>query len=300
MTVDPVGQPRQRRLGQRRRVVGRERLRGEVVGVGQLDRQHRVGHRDRQPGLVVDDRERLAPVALPRKQPVAQPVGDRALPAPCSSSQAMMVAFASAMSSPSRLSPSPAELIAGPVAGVAPCPPSPSGGCDGADDRQLEHLGEVPVALVLAGHGHDRAGAVTHQHVVGDEDRQLRAVDRVGRERAGEYAGLVAGRVGLPVHLRPAGRRAGGRPRPPRPGSRCPPVHGGTVPSGHGVGQQRIDQRVLGGQHHVGRAEQRVGTGGEDRDRGRCRSPAAKSMCAPVERPIQLRCISATCSGQSM
>ena len=31
--------------------------------------------------------------------------------------------------------------------------------------------GEVPVALVLAWHRHDRAGAVSHQDVVADEHR---------------------------------------------------------------------------------------------------------------------------------
>ena len=35
------------------------------------------------------------------------------------------------------------------VAGVAPRPSHPSGGCDGADDRQVVGRGEVPVPLVL-------------------------------------------------------------------------------------------------------------------------------------------------------
>ena len=39
------------------------------------------------------------------------------------------------------------------------------------DDRQAEFGGEVPVALIAAGHRHDRAGAVAGQHVVGDEHR---------------------------------------------------------------------------------------------------------------------------------
>ena len=34
-------------------------------------------------------------------------------------------------------------------------------------------LRELEVALVVRGHGHDRAGAVAHQHVVGDPDRDL-------------------------------------------------------------------------------------------------------------------------------
>ena len=43
--------------------------------------------------------------------------------------------------------------------------------------------GELEVALVVRGHGHDRAGAVAHQHVVGDEDRDALVVRRVDRER---------------------------------------------------------------------------------------------------------------------
>ena len=49
---------------------------------------------------------------------------------------------------------------------------------------------ELEVALVVRGHGHDRAGPVTHQHVVGDEHGDVGVVRRVDRERAGEHAGL--------------------------------------------------------------------------------------------------------------
>ena len=92
----------------------------------------------------------------------------------------MIVRFASATSRPSSETSSLAELIAGP----SPVYASPSksvGRLHGAHDRQVERLGEVPVALVLPGHGHDRAGAVVGQHVVGGVDRDLLAVDRVGR-----------------------------------------------------------------------------------------------------------------------
>ena len=50
---------------------------------------------------------------------------------------------------------------------------------DHAPDRQVELRRERVVALVVRGHGHDRAGAVLHQHVVGDVHRQPLAVDRV-------------------------------------------------------------------------------------------------------------------------
>ena len=59
-------------------------------------------------------------------------------------------------------------------------------------DRQVELLGELEVALVVRRHGHDRAGAVARQHVVGDPDRDLLVVDRIDGVRAGEHAGLLS------------------------------------------------------------------------------------------------------------
>ena len=41
------------------------------------------------------------------------------------------------------------------------------------DDLQAHDRGELPVALVAAGHAHDRAGAVVGQHVVGRPHRDL-------------------------------------------------------------------------------------------------------------------------------
>ena len=58
-------------------VVGVERARREAVGVGQHQRQLVVGQGVRLVVFVVDDRERLAPVALAAEQPVAQLVRGR-------------------------------------------------------------------------------------------------------------------------------------------------------------------------------------------------------------------------------
>ena len=52
-------------------------------------------------------------------------------------------------------------------------------------DRQLVGLGEFPVALVVARHRHHRAGAVVHEHEVGDENRQVLTGDRMDRAQAG-------------------------------------------------------------------------------------------------------------------
>src|SRR3989440_12393159 len=50
--------------------------------------------------------------------------------------------------------------------------------------------GEVP--LVVAGDGHDRAGPVRRQDVVGDPDRDALAGEDVAREGPGVHAGLLA------------------------------------------------------------------------------------------------------------
>ena len=52
---------------------------------------------------------------------------------------------------------------------------------DDGTDRQAELLGELEVALVVRRHGHDRAGAVADEHVVGDPDRHRLAVHRIDR-----------------------------------------------------------------------------------------------------------------------
>ena len=54
----------------------------------------------------------------------------------------------------------------------------PVGRGDDHGYRQVVLPGEVEVACVVAGHGHDRAGAVAHQHVVGDVDGHVGAVHR--------------------------------------------------------------------------------------------------------------------------
>ena len=110
-------------------------------------------------------------------------------------------------------------------------------------DRKAEALGELEVALVVRRDGHDRAGAVLGQHVVGDEHRQLLAVDRVGDGPAQRHAGL------LPVlfaALLGAGRQ------------RALDVLADVRRVGH---PQHVG--VLGRHHEEGGPEQRVGAGGE-------------------------------------
>ncbi len=127
-------------------------------------------------------------------------------------------------------------------------------------DRQPEGARELPVALVVPGHGHDGAGAVAHQHVVGDPDRQLLTVDGVHGMPAGGHARLLPLLLALQIALA-RGLLAVG-------------VHRRALcRDGDGV-----DQRVLGGQHHVGGAEQRVRPSGED----------AQAAARAIEREVDL------------
>ena len=170
---------------------------------------------------VVDDRERLAPVALAAEQPVAQLVVDRAVagavrlePGVGHGDAVGLVVdavqvervvgrgdvrrVADERDGPRRRVERRLDAVLG----------EPLGGrLLDRRDRQAELAGELEVALVAARHRHDRPGAVAHQHVVGDPDRDLLAVDRVDRGRAGEHAGLG-------LACRPGGRCPSSPPPP--------------------------------------------------------------------------------------
>ena len=131
------------------------------------------------------------------------------------------------------------------------------------DDGQAELRRELEVAVVVPRHGHDGAGAVLHQHVVGDPDRDLLARGRIDRVPAGEDAGLLA-----LAHL--AGDQV------LRRGGLAVRVHRAPL-----VGRdQAVHQRVLGREHHEGGAEDGVGPGGEDADRlaGRCAGAGEREL----------------------
>ena len=102
-----------------------------------------------------------------------------------------------------------------------------SGAGDDAPDGQAEALREREVALVVGGHGHDGAGAVAGQHVVGDPDGDALAVDGVDGVGADGHAGLLPV-GGQALDLRPPARLR--RCRPPRP--RAAPARSASPTSG--------------------------------------------------------------------
>ena len=110
--------------------------------------------------------------------------------------------------------------------------------------------GEVQVALVVRGHRHDRPGAVVGQHVVGGPHRDPLAVHRVDRVAAQEDPGLLAfGGLALDVGQLPDLLHVGAQ-------------LGQAIRGADLLGQRRVRR------HHEERGPvQRVGPGGEDRNR---------------------------------
>ena len=122
-------------------------------------------------------------------------------------------------------------------------------GHDHGPDGQAKLAGEFEVAFVVGGHGHDGAGAVAHKHVVGDPDADLLVIDRVDGVGASESAGLF-----LAAGHAVAFAAVGGRGAVAFNGFAA--VGGGDV----------THQGMLGREHHVRGAVERVGPGGEDGD----------------------------------
>ncbi len=150
---------------------GRERrgsLRLVVVDVRQEHRQLIVGNRNEPAVVAKDDRDRAAPVALPRPAPVAQAEADRR-------------GAASVLAEPLD---DRALRVGSGQPGEAVGVHEPFVLVDHRPDRQAERLRELEIAVVVRGDGHDRAGPVLHQDVVGYPDRNALAVDGVRREAA--------------------------------------------------------------------------------------------------------------------
>ncbi len=116
-------------------------------------------------------------------------------------------------------------------------------------DGQPESGGELEVAAIVRRHGHDRPGAVLHEHVVRGPDGDRFARRGVARVGAGEDSrlGAVADAPGDDVLA--LGRAL-------------------VFPHRRALllGGERLDERVLGGQHQVGRSEHGVGAGREHGD----------------------------------
>ena len=256
---------------------GERPVAGDLDAVRQHHRKLILGHRHDAACRAVDHRNRRAPIALARDAPVLDAEGDGGL------AEAVLLGV--------RGHP-PARLLAGqarPPAGVFH---------DAVIRERLSHAGfrrqcavhrtdhrthgdavfaaEFEVALVVRGHRHDRAGAVAHQDEVAHPDGDALAAVRIDGAVTGEEAFLFdVARVAIGARVH----------------------HGFGAGAALGV-QERLVQRMLRRQDHAGGAVDGIHAGGEDAD-GLARSSARwKSTSAPSERPIQLRCMVSTRSGQ--
>ena len=167
----------------------RASLRQVLVHFGQDDRQLVVRDGGGAVLVAVDDQDGTAPVALAREPP-SRAGGSRSSPRP------RRVPRASRRSPGLRGGPAverarvDEHLVVGArmrpfLEQVAVGRASPR--CGPGPVRR----GRTHVALVVRRDGHDRACAMLHQHVVGDPDRDLLAVDGVDRVAAGEDAVLL-------------------------------------------------------------------------------------------------------------
>ena len=193
----------------------------------------------------MDDRDRAAPVALARDAPVAQPE--------------LNLLFAQAFSGEigsnriNGLIMGHAIVFAGIDAYavfIVGIPLSPGIGGEGfvcyldrLPDRKTILPGKSEITFVMRRHGHHRAFAVAHQHVVADPDRHRFAGQRMGDFQAGIHALLFhrrdirLGHTALLASLDEGGEF-------------------GIIPCGPGR------QRMFGGDSHEGHSHDGVGTGG--------------------------------------
>src|SRR5207247_918965 len=109
---------------------------------------------------------------------------------------------------------------------------------------EVEFTRKFEVPLIVSRYGHDRAGPVADQHIVGDPDGDALAVDRVDRITSGEHAALFSAPRDA-VFL----------------AHRCD-----ALPIALDLGALRlcgdsVHNRVLGSQHYVACAKWRVGPG---------------------------------------
>ena len=165
----------------------------EVDVLGQRDGQAVLGRGHHAAALAVDEGDRRAPVALARDAPVAQAPDGLATAAPLILDAADDFALGVLDFHPVEEVRVDEHALARLGFAVETLARIFYARCDHAGDRQAVFSGEFEVALVVARHRHDRAGAVIHQHEIGDVDGQVCAGERVLGGDAGVEAELLRG-----------------------------------------------------------------------------------------------------------
>ena len=268
-----VGHARQRRAFAGDRHVGGEQHRQSVVGHGHLAAL-----------LAVHDRNRRAPIALARHEPIAQAVVDGlARRARRASRRCAIASRARSLDMP----------VKSPLAISRPSSTnalrrrrvdrSAVRRHDHLRDRQPCFLREIEVALVVRGHAHDRAGAVLGQHVVRHPDRHAFVRERIDRVGAGEQPLLLHQARALEFRFdrEAVGERLDRRARASsKRSSSSRSTTGCSGAIAKNVAPKSVSTRVVKTSIFAS-------------------SPSTPNAnCAPSLRPIQLRCIVRVRSGQ--
>src|SRR3989440_5333496 len=159
---------------------------------GQLDRQLIFRHGHHAICWAVDDRNGRAPVTLPTNQPVAQAIGDGEL------ADALLLQVARdyrdglvrwrAIERPGIDHHAQVQFSFCPRCRVAWVLVNWS---DHLAYGDAEFAGKLEVALVMRRNAHNRARTVAHQHVIGDPDGNLLAIDGISDVAAGKDARLL-------------------------------------------------------------------------------------------------------------
>ena len=191
-----------------------ESLAGAQVQVlGQRHRQLILGHGHDTAVLAMDGRDGVAPITLAADEPVAQTELDLATPA----AHGLEVGHDGSLAL-GVLAAAHAGVLAGlderALGSVGAIPVDGLGmegidglaaGLDGSaivivqddrHDRQVVLTGKLKVALVAAGNGHDGAGAVVGNDIIGNPHGDLLAVDGVYHVAAGKGTVLLEGALG--------------------------------------------------------------------------------------------------------
>src|SRR5260370_329745 len=140
----------------------------------------------------VDDRDGRTPVTLPADQPVAQAIGHHEL----AGTPFLQVAghFGNCIISGRSIERTRVDHYPQVFFGLGPCRRVTRLLILWANhlaDGNAELACKLKVALVVAGHAHDSTGAVAHQHIISDPDRNLLAIDGICDVAASKDARLL-------------------------------------------------------------------------------------------------------------
>ena len=213
----------------------------------------------------MNNRNRLAPVTLSGKYPVAQLIIDGLFPQATrlDHRRRLLFEYRGLHAVPfTGIDHSAARLCVG----LCHVPDLFSVLGNDLNDRNIELLRKFEVTVIVGRHTHDRTGTIVRQHIIRQPDRHFSSVQRVDGIASGKYPGLFL--ILHPIHIG---------------------LHGSVIDVLlHSLLRllrgQSLCQRMLRCQHHKGRTVQCVRSGGIDGD----------LLIPAVHRKIHLRTVGLT------